>query len=252
MKRLLHLLLVLTLALPAAARANTEFGPAPINRACRQAIAMSERAYGIPPHVLAAIARVESGRRDPATDTYAPWPWTINMDGQGSFYETKAEAVAAARAMRPKAARSIDVGCMQISLTFHPDAFASLEQAFDPVANVDYGARFLLQLYQKTNSWPAAVAAYHSATPDIGAEYRQRVYAALPAESQIVETGAASSLAAAWGATMRSPIHAVGMLQTVSPRIIPLQTAAVAGGVTAGRGLDAYRAAPVRFAYRAF
>ena len=67
---------------------------------------------------------------------------------------------------------------MQISLTFHPDAFPDMNQAFDPVANADYGARYLLQLYEKTNSWPKAVEMYHSATPDIGQEYGRRVYAA--------------------------------------------------------------------------
>jgi hypothetical protein len=34
------------------------------NLVCRQAIAAAERAHGIPPHLLAAIARVESGRKD--------------------------------------------------------------------------------------------------------------------------------------------------------------------------------------------
>ena len=118
------------------------FPPLP-NQLCRQAIAAAERAHGIPANLLAAIARVESGRRDEVTGTFNPWPWTINMDGQGSFYDNKAQAFAAATAMRPRATRSIDVGCMQISLVFHPDAFASLMQAFDPPSNADYGARYL-------------------------------------------------------------------------------------------------------------
>src|ERR1700761_5176961 len=142
--------------------------PPVANQMCRQAIAAAEHAHGIPTHLLAAIARVESGRRDQSSGSYNPWPWTINFDGQGSFYENKMQAVAAAVAMRPRVTMSIDVGCMQISLTNHPNAFASMDQAFDPSQNADYGARFLAQLFEKAGSWPRAVELYHSATPDIG------------------------------------------------------------------------------------
>ena len=68
----------------------------PASVVCRQAIAAAERGHGIPSHLLAAIARVESGRRDDASGTFNPWPWTINMDGQGTFYDNKTQAVAMA------------------------------------------------------------------------------------------------------------------------------------------------------------
>ena len=230
-----------------------------VAQACRQAIAVAERAHGIPTHLLAAIARVESGRRDPATETYNPWPWTINMDGQGSFYDSKIQAVMAARTMRPRATHSIDVGCMQISLTMHPDAFSSMEQAFDPAANADYGARFLMQLFEKTGSWTKAVAWYHSATPELGDDYQRRVYAALPDEQRQPEAprGAAPagmSLAAAWAATLHGPAFPSAM-HSVPPRIIPLQartTAAAPAGAAAGGHSHAwYRAPPVRLAFQA-
>src|SRR3978361_1747929 len=123
------------LALLAPFHVSADIGYAPgqaTSQLCRQAIAAAERAHGIPSHLLAAIARVESGRRDQTSGTFNPWPWTINMDGQGSFYDNKLQAVAAAASMRPRTTRSIDVGCMQISLIFHPDAFPSMAQAFDP------------------------------------------------------------------------------------------------------------------------
>src|SRR4051794_32005872 len=77
---------------------------------CRSAVAAAERG-GIPANLLAAISRVESGRRDPLTLATHPWPWTANAEGQGFFYETKAVAVAAVRAMQARGIRSIDVGC---------------------------------------------------------------------------------------------------------------------------------------------
>jgi soluble lytic murein transglycosylase-like protein len=215
---------------------------------CRQAVAAAERAHGIPPHLLAAIARVESGRRDEATNAFNPWPWTINFDGQGSFYDNRAQAVAAAVAMRPRVTRSIDVGCMQVSLTNHPDAFVSMDQAFDPSSNADYGARFLVQLFAKTGSWPKAVEAYHSATPELGHDYGQKVYAALPEESKLAYAAEPPPIAAGWAATpnrslLISPFRQVG-------RVIP-QAAALGGEPAGGRTLDSYRASPVRIASRA-
>jgi len=109
----------------------------------------------------------------------------VNAEGQGFFYESKAEAVAAVRGMQARGMRSIDVGCMQISLTHHPDAFRDLAQAFDPAANADYGARFLSQLHDRTGSWPEAVAQYHSATRELGQDYQRKVYAALPEEQRL-------------------------------------------------------------------
>ena len=94
---------------------------------CRSAVAAAERGNGIPAQLLAAISRVESGRRDPLTGTMNPWPWSVNAEGQGSFYDTKAEAVAAVRAMQARGVQSIDVGCGQINLMHHPNAFPNLE-----------------------------------------------------------------------------------------------------------------------------
>ncbi len=130
-------LLLLLLALPALAQ-----GQAP-GQLCRAAIAQAERERSLPPRLLAAIGRVESGRRDPATGATHPWPWAINAEGRGSFFPDKAAAIAAVRDLQAHGVRSIDVGCLQINLRHHPAAFASLEEAFEPLANARYAARFL-------------------------------------------------------------------------------------------------------------
>ncbi len=64
---------------------------------------------------------------------------------------------------------------MQINLAQHPGAFASLDEAFDPVTNVAYGGNFLQALFRQRGDWPTAIAAYHSSTPSIGADYLKRV-----------------------------------------------------------------------------
>ena len=73
-----------------------------------------------PPGMLAAIAQVESGPPDSRTGAMRPWPWTIDADGVGPFFATKAQAVAAVAALQAQGMRSIDVGCMQVNLMHHP------------------------------------------------------------------------------------------------------------------------------------
>jgi hypothetical protein len=243
--------LLATMVILAPTQVRADIGPTilqPNSLVCRQAVAAAERARGIPTHLLAAIARVESGRRDMASGAYNPWPWTINFDGEGSFYDNKMQAVAAATSMRHRVTQSIDVGCMQISLTNHPDAFATMDQAFDPYANADYGARFLVQLYEKTGSWPKAVEYYHSATPDLGHDYGQKVYAALPDEARLATTAEPSPLATAWTATLPRSMG-VSPYSLAAPRIIP-RASGLGGEAVPGRTLDSYRANPVRAAFR--
>ncbi|EHH68432.1 lytic transglycosylase domain-containing protein [Gluconobacter morbifer] len=145
--------------------------------ACREAVSVAERQAGIPSRLLDAISRVESGRRSPDGNTVIAWPWTINAAGHGYFYASKDEAVEAVQAFQQQGVVSIDVGCMQINLHHHPDAFRSLEDAFDPEANARYGARFLTDLFERLHGWEGAIAAYHSLTPALGAEYERHVMA---------------------------------------------------------------------------
>jgi hypothetical protein len=240
---------LLALLSPHAALADvTPYSSQTPGQLCRQAIAAAERAHGIPSHLLAAIARVESGRRDQASGGFNPWPWTINADGQGSFYDTKGQAVAAALSMRSKATRSVDVGCMQISLMYHPNAFSGMDTAFDPAANAEYGARFLVQLFEKTHSWPRAVELYHSATPEIGQEYQRRVYAAWPEEQKFAEMttpAPPSSVLPAMGG--RSQMWTA--LRPSAARVLP-QATGLDGAAAPGRTLDAYRLTPVRMTSR--
>lgn len=143
---------------------------------CESAVRQAADAERVPDGLLPALAIVESGRRD-AAGGVRPWPWTINVGGEGRFFSTKDQAIAAARELIASGVRSIDIGCMQVNLMHHPTAFANLEAAFDPRMNARYGARFLISLYERDHDWSHAIAAYHSETPEIGAAYGQRVIA---------------------------------------------------------------------------
>ncbi len=230
---------VLVLAAPAAAQPQPTADP---GLACRGAISTAEREAGIPAGLLQAIGRVESGRRDPVTGRFAPWPWTINAEGRGMYFPTREAAIAEVRQLQARGVRIIDVGCMQVNLHHHPNAFPSLEQAFDPLTNARYAARFLTELNSTRNDWARSAGHYHSQTPERAEPYRARVLAAWaqeqnrPAGDATAEAAALAALGAARGAT--------GLANGGDrARIIPLPAGGPAAGQ--GRGLDAYRSAPI-------
>jgi Transglycosylase SLT domain len=180
---LLAALIVCLLIGHARANPGPRTGPSP-GEQCRTAIVAAELTHAIPPQLLASIGRVESGRRDPGTGAWGPWPWTINAEGQGAWFESKAEAIAAVQALQARGVRSIDIGCMQVNLMYHPGAFASLDLAFDPAVNADYAARFLVELHTQTGDWTQATANYHSANPMEGGPYAAKVTSVWPEEQR--------------------------------------------------------------------
>ena len=68
-----------------------------------------------------------------------------------------------------------------MNLHHHPAAFTSLQEAFDPVANAEYAARFLASLHaaSRSDDWMEAVGFYHSHSPDEATSYRARVQAVM-------------------------------------------------------------------------
>ncbi|NOG72877.1 lytic transglycosylase domain-containing protein [Roseicella sp. DB1501] len=191
--------------------------------ACGSAVAQAEGEAGLPPGLLQAIARTESGRRDPTSGRIEPWPWTLNAAGMGLHAPSRAAALATVAALRAQGIRSIDVGCLQVNLLHHPAAFGSLEEAFDPLANARYAARFLRELHQRAGGdWGEAIARYHSATPERGAAYRLRVLASLEGVGQGAGQGVGTALANAAPPAMRMP----PLLQAAIPVFVPRALAA--------------------------
>lgn len=160
-------------AAPAAdAMGMDEANPAML---CEDAAIHHEQLNGLPRALLAAVSMAESGRYDAKTRKARAWPWTINAEGRAYYFKTKADAIAKTQALLDSGMRSIDIGCMQVNLRYHPDAFASLEDGFDPMTNVAYGADFLMRLHDRSGSWPEAVANYHSQSEARGDRYFARV-----------------------------------------------------------------------------
>lgn len=217
---------------------------------CRAAIATAERNFAIPAGLMAAIGVVESGRRGP-DGHIDPWPWSIDAEGSGQTFATRAQAVAAVQALQARGVRSIDVGCMQVNLLHHPDAFPTLDDAFDPAANAAYAARFLRTLHAQAGTWPDAAALYHSATPALAEDYRRKVMAAWPA-GLAAQADAAPADATPAGAALLQAVGGLTPGGAIPARLLPRPPHSARfptlprGPV--GRTLAAYRLRPVPIA----
>jgi hypothetical protein len=160
---------LLVAVVPTVARAST-------SDVCGAIADQMERAEDIPLGLLHAVALAESGRWQAGEGVGRAWPWTVRSGPESFYLPSKEVALGKVRELRAAGRSNIDVGCMQINLGYHGKAFASLEEAFDPLTNVAYGARFLKQLREQTRSWAGATGRYHNADRDRGQAYRARVY----------------------------------------------------------------------------
>jgi hypothetical protein len=148
---------------------------------CDAAAARASSDTDVPLSVLRAVTRTETGRQ--RGDRLAPWPWTVNMEGTGRWFESRHEAHAFVMRHHDSGARSFDIGCFQINYKWHGAAFDSIDAMFDPLTNARYAARFLARLHAELGDWSKAAGAYHSRTNALAARYRarfDRIRAALP------------------------------------------------------------------------
>lgn len=139
---------------------------------CERAAVRAANESGVPLSVLRAISLTETGRTK--NGAFRPWPWTVNMEGKGRWFDTLDEARAYVTRHHERGARSYDVGCFQINFRWHGQHFDSPLAMFDPDANAAYAARFLGELYAEFGDWSRAAGAYHSRTPEHANRYRAR------------------------------------------------------------------------------
>ena len=191
---------------------------------CLDAIQRIEDQQGIPKLLMNAIAVIESGRVHPndKTKKMEPWPWTINVNGKGYYFETKTAALSKVRQCLREGIKNIDVGCMQINLNHHPKAFPSLDDAFDPYKNALYAAKFLKDLMQEKRSWSMAVGHYHSRAYQHYISYRKRVYDQWNREKlkkagiyNITSVGESRKRPNAWFSGLKSPLK----VPSIAPRM---------------------------------
>jgi hypothetical protein len=201
----------------------------------------------VPLSVLRAISLTETGRR--RDGGFKPWPWTVNMEGAGVWFDGEDEARAHVFRHHQRGARSYDVGCFQINYRWHGEHFASIEEMFDPLANARYAARFLSELHAETGDWSRAAGAYHSRTREYADRYRarfDRIRARLdgaPPPEELPRLAAAEAPAAPEAEPAPVRVNNFPLLQAASPTglgsLVPL------GSAVGARLIDATGARPV-------
>lgn len=140
---------------------------------CLREILAAQTRHGIPDNLLLAIGLQEAGTR--RGGHFTVWPYAVNAAGEGRLFDSRAAALDWIAERQAAGIRSIDVGCMQINMRWHPEAFDSPAEGFDPRVNVDYAARFLKRLHRRTGSWIEAAGSYHSFEPEFRDSYLDRL-----------------------------------------------------------------------------
>lgn len=137
------------------------------------AVAQAER---VPPDILYAIACAESGRPMP-DGRIVPWPWALNIGGEGRFFQSRAQAY---QALTETLRRSthVDIGLGQINWYWHRDRFSDAWAALDPYQNLQTAARVLREQFDRCrcNDWWLAVERYHAPGDTEGAFARRSRY----------------------------------------------------------------------------
>ncbi|WP_421705681.1 lytic transglycosylase domain-containing protein [Alloalcanivorax xenomutans] len=126
--------------------------------------------HAVPPVVLYALAHTESGTA--LKIGKRPWPWTLNIAGQGYRYPNRTRACQALN-QALKTTRGIDVGLGQLNIRWNPALFGSKGRfsdpcdALDPYDNLDATATLLRQRFDQddqgnnNDDWGSAAGRYH-------------------------------------------------------------------------------------------
>lgn len=137
---------------------------------CKRAAQRAAAQSNVPFDVLWAISLTETGTK--RNGVFDVWPWTVNMEGKGHWFDSRDEALAYALQEQAAGARSFDIGCFQLNHRWHGKGFASVDAMFDPDQSARYAANFLSQLYAETGSWERAAGYYHSRSPALAQKYQ--------------------------------------------------------------------------------
>lgn len=116
---------------------------------------------GIPVELLWAIAKVESNTRL-TIGTY-PWPWTLNVAGEGRRYRTRDEACQGVlQAIAEHGEKSVDIGLTQQNWGWvGKDFYSHPCDALDPNDNLRTASIRLQQCYAERKNWVESAGCYH-------------------------------------------------------------------------------------------
>jgi len=134
--------------------------------------------YGLPPALLYAVALTESGQSSLSEGQFRPWPWALNIDGEGHYFPSRQMAWQALEVVLTETKAPVDIGLMQISWRYHRLALGSSWQALDPYHNLRVAAGILRDCSVAYTNWIKSAGCYHAPNDPVRADhYSQRVKA---------------------------------------------------------------------------
>jgi soluble lytic murein transglycosylase-like protein len=172
MQKYIFIFLVILLPISGAYAYDRELNEA---RKCINLYNQFEQKLKLPEDTLYAIGLHETSKIHSTLKRPISWPWTVNFEGKGYYFNSKKEASDFVKKQIRLGNNNIDVGCMQVNLKHHPTAFRSIDQAFTPRYNIAYAGKFLLEKYKASGSWGEAISHYHSSNPIKGGQYKDKV-----------------------------------------------------------------------------
>jgi len=116
---------------------------------------------GVPPAVLYAVAKMESNLK--IKIGIYPWPWTLNIKGQGRYFATRDEACdAAVQGLAQHGRYAVDIGLTQQNWGWiGAKYYAQPCDALSPVDNLNIAAIELRRCFDKEGDWVRAAGCYH-------------------------------------------------------------------------------------------
>ena len=167
-------------------------------------------APAVDPVTMAAIIKQESGGK----------PWVINNNStkKSSFFDSMAEAVAAARAAIDNG-ESIDMGLAQINNKNLKNLGIAVDQIFDPCTNIAAGAKILEYGFKETGSLQGALSMYNTGKVNskIGSEYAKKVFSQAGVTVPAIPNGELASLPNLNSQSYKEQLPAVVLKVTPSP-----------------------------------
>jgi len=132
--------------------------------------------HGIPQEIFYAVALTESGKTIESLRRRRPWPWTLNIAGEGLYFGTRWEAWRAIDETLQRGHDSIDIGLMQVNWRFHQDKLQNTWLALEPRHNLRVAAAILRACYRERHDWWLSVGCYHApSNAERAYRYQQRV-----------------------------------------------------------------------------
>jgi hypothetical protein len=191
-----------------------------ISNKCSAFFEQYERKFDLPVNLLSSVSITESGRRHPHLNLVIPWPYSVNHSGKPYYFDSKSDAIDFVSKLIKQGFRNIDVGCMQVNLKHHPQAFDNLHEAFDPDSNIAYAAKLIKKNYINNSSWVKAIAHYHSGERQRGIDYASKVIKLWKKQTakaqpiEILETSTAASKNKSYKTPSRNPLRISNEIST--------------------------------------